>query len=145
MLNPITHTRTFRDVQIYENEPYVMSADVYTAAPHQGRAGWSWYTGAAGWMYQAGLEYVLGVKLRRDQLYIQPCVPSDWNSFTIDYRYGKTTYSLKVYCKQEYGVPVKWIVDGKDAESQPYLKLVDDGKVHQVEVHLGLERSSTVG
>ncbi len=145
MLNPITHTRTFRDVQIYENEPYVMSADVYTAAPHQGRAGWSWYTGAAGWMYQAGLEYVLGVKLRRDQLYIQPCVPSDWNSFTIDYRYGKTTYSLKVYCKQEYGVPVKWIVDGKDAESQPYLKLVDDGKGHQVEVHLGLERSSTVG
>jgi cyclic beta-1,2-glucan synthetase len=145
MLNPITHTSTFRDVQTFENEPYVMSADVYTAAPHQGRAGWSWYTGAAGWMYQAGLEYVLGVKLQGDQLFIHPCVPSDWNSFSIDYKYGKTTYSLEIYCNQNHGVPVKWMVDGKDAGNKPYLKLVDDGLVHQVEVQLGLHRSSTVG
>ncbi|WEG14527.1 glucoamylase family protein [Pullulanibacillus sp. KACC 23026] len=139
MLNPITHTRNFRDVQTYENEPYVMSADVYTATPHQGRAGWSWYTGAAGWMYQAGLEYVLGVKLQGDQLYIQPCVPAEWDSYTIDYKYRKTTYSLKVYCKQDLGIPVKWLVDGKDAGKEPYLKLVDDGQVHLVEVHLGLQ------
>ncbi|MCM2532713.1 NdvB [Neobacillus pocheonensis] len=145
MLNPINHTRTFRDVQTYENEPYVMSADVYTANPHQGRAGWSWYTGAAGWMYQAGLEYILGVKLQGDQLYIQPCLPSDWKSFNIDYKYGKTRYSLVIYCTQEYGIPLKWTVDGKDAGNQPYLTLVDDGQVHQVEVHLGLQRSSTVG
>lgn len=145
MLNPITHTLTFREVKIYENEPYAMSADVYTAHPYQGRAGWSWYTGAAGWMYQAGLEYILGVKLQGGQLSIRPCVPPDWNSFDIDYKYGKTTYSLKIYCKQDHGVPVKWIVDGKDAGNQPYLTLVDDGRIHQVEVYLGLQRSSTAG
>jgi cyclic beta-1,2-glucan synthetase len=145
MLNPITHTKTFREVQIYENEPYVMSADVYTAHPNQGRAGWSWYTGASGWMYQAGLEYVLGLKLHGDQLTIQPCVPPDWKSFTIDYRYGKTIYSLEVNCTQDHGVPVKWVVDGTDVENQSFLQLVDDGYVHKVVVHLGLHHSSTVG
>ncbi|MDP4104092.1 MAG: carbohydrate-binding protein, partial [Bacillota bacterium] len=145
MLNPINHTHTFRDVQIYENEPYVMSADVYTASPHQGRGGWSWYTGAAGWMYQAGLEYVLGVKLHENQLFIQPCVPADWKSFNIDYRYGKTTYSLEVYCQQEHGVPVKWVVDGKDKGTQPFLELVDDEQAHQVEVYIGKQRTSTAG
>ncbi|NRD79988.1 carbohydrate-binding protein [Bacillus sp. BRMEA1] len=145
MLNPITHTLTFRDVKIYENEPYVMSADIYTAHPYQGRGGWSWYTGAAGWMYQAGLEYILGVKLQGDQLSIRPCVPSDWNTFSIDYRYGKTIYSIQVYCQQDHEVPVKWIVDGKAAGDEAHLKLVDDGHNHQVEVYLGLQRSSTAG
>jgi cyclic beta-1,2-glucan synthetase len=145
MLNPINHTLTFRDVQTYENEPYVMSADVYTASPHEGRGGWSWYTGAAGWMYQAGLEYVLGIKLQENQLYIQPCVPSDWKSFSIDYRYGKTTYSLEVYCQQEHGVPVKWVVDGQDAGTESFLELVDDEQVHQVEVYIGKRRTSTAG
>ncbi|WP_248737628.1 GH36-type glycosyl hydrolase domain-containing protein [Neobacillus rhizosphaerae] len=145
MLNPITHTQSFRDVQIYENEPYVMSADVYTANPHQGRGGWSWYTGASGWMYQAGLEYVLGLKLQENKIYIQPCVPSEWKSFTVDYRYGKTTYSFEIFCKQEHGVPIKWVVDGKEFVNQSYLQLVDDGQDHQVVVHLGLHASSTVG
>ncbi|MCL6571701.1 MAG: hypothetical protein K6T88_08440 [Bacillus sp. (in: Bacteria)] len=144
ILNPITHTSTFRDVQVYENEPYVMSADVYTANPNQGRGGWSWYTGAAGWMYQAGLEYVLGLKLQGDQLTIQPCVPLEWKSFTIDYRYGNTVYSLEVHCTQEHDVPLKWMVNGEDAGTQPYLQLVDDGQVHQVALHLGLEHSHTV-
>jgi cyclic beta-1,2-glucan synthetase len=145
MLNPINHTLTFRDVQIFENEPYVMSADVYTASPHQGRGGWSWYTGAAGWMYQAGLEYILGIKLKGNQLSIQPCVPSDWPSFRVDYRYGKATYSLDVYCQQEHGVPVKWIIDGHDAGNQPYLELKDDEQTHQVEVYIGRQRTSTAG
>jgi cyclic beta-1,2-glucan synthetase len=145
ILNPITHTDTFREVQIYENEPYAMSADVYTASPHQGRAGWSWYTGASGWMYQAGLEYILGIKLQGDQLFIQPCVPAEWNSFAIDYRYGKTVYSLTIYCTHDHGVPVKWVLDGKDSGNQLFLKLIDDGEDHQVEVHLGLQPSSTAG
>jgi cyclic beta-1,2-glucan synthetase len=145
MLNPITHTKTGRDVQIYENEPYVMSADVYTASPNQGRGGWSWYTGASGWMYQAGLEYVLGLKLQGDQLTIQPCVPLDWESFSIDYRFGKATYSLEVICSQDYESPIKWVVEGEDAGNQLYLQLVDDCQVHQVVVHIGLLRSSTSG
>ena len=145
MLNPINHTRSFRDVQTYENEPYAMSADVYTAHPHQGRGGWSWYTGASGWMYQAGLEYILGIKLQENRLWVQPCVPPDWKSFHIDYRYGETHYSIAVFCQQDHGVPIKWVVNGREVGNQPFLELTDDGAKHQVKVYLGLERKSTVG
>ncbi|MED4226673.1 GH36-type glycosyl hydrolase domain-containing protein [Neobacillus cucumis] len=144
ILNPINHTLNTRDVLTYENEPYAMSADVYTAHPHQGRGGWSWYTGASSWMYQAGLEYILGVKLQGDQLYIKPCVPTDWESFSIDYIFGKTTYSLVIHYNHDSDTPVKWIVNDKDASDQPYLKLLDDGQVHHVKVYLALQPLSTI-
>jgi cyclic beta-1,2-glucan synthetase len=50
MLNPINHARTSADVERYKAEPYVVAGDVYARAPHTGRGGWSWYTGAAAWM-----------------------------------------------------------------------------------------------
>ena len=56
ILNPINHASTRAGVQRYKVEPYVMAADVYAEPPHVGRGGWTWYTGSAGWMYQAGLE-----------------------------------------------------------------------------------------
>ena len=62
MLNPINHARNHKEVQRYKVEPYVMAADVYSVPPYVGRGGWTWYTGAAGWMYQAGLEWILGVR-----------------------------------------------------------------------------------
>jgi cyclic beta-1,2-glucan synthetase len=145
MLSPISHTRTEREVQVFGNEPYVMTADVYTADPHQGQAGWSWYTGAAGWMYQAGVEYVLGITRRGDKLHIRPCVPSEWNSFTIEYRYGKTVYNIEVECLESADSSLSWAVDGQEAVEQPYLQLVDDGQVHSVMVYTSTEPVNDVG
>ena len=64
LLNPINHARTRADVHRYKVEPYVVAADVYAAAPHVGRGGWTWYTGSAGWMQRAGVESILGLRLR---------------------------------------------------------------------------------
>ncbi|MCD7034018.1 carbohydrate-binding protein [Metabacillus sp. GX 13764] len=144
MLNPISHTDTKREVQIYGNEPYVMSADVYTASPHKGRAGWSWYTGAASWMYQAGLEYVLGVKRRGDELHIAPCVPEDWESFQIEYQYGAARYHIEVQCSGSLGDSPEWLVDGVNKGRSPYLKLEDDGKIHEVRVSAPMEQDKAI-
>ena len=46
--------------------------------PHAGRAGWSWYTGSAAWLYRAGLESMLGLRRRGATFSIDPCVPSSW-------------------------------------------------------------------
>ena len=66
MLNPITHTRTRAGVQQYRVEPYVVVGDVYSEAPHVGRGGWTWYTGSAGWLYRAGMEWLLGMRRARN-------------------------------------------------------------------------------
>ena len=68
LLNPINHSSTRAGLHKYKVEPYVAMGDVYAVPPHTGRGGWTWYTGSAGWMYRAALEYILGFKLNGDRL-----------------------------------------------------------------------------
>src|SRR6185369_3549095 len=96
MLNPLTHALTPEDVATYKVEPFVVAADVYTAAGHLGRGGWTWYTGSASWMYRVGLEAILGFRKRGDQLTIRPSVPASWPSYTITFRFGRSSYEITV-------------------------------------------------
>lgn len=73
MLNPVHHGSTREAIERYKVEPYVMCADIYGVAPHTGRGGWTWYTGAAGWMYRLTVETLLGLQLEVDHLRIAPC------------------------------------------------------------------------
>ena len=81
MLNPINRSRTRDAIHRYKVEPYVICADVYSQPPHVGRGGWTWYTGSAGWMYRAGLEWILGFRVRGTILLIDPCIPKVWKNF----------------------------------------------------------------
>ncbi len=78
LINPINHSNTYREMLTYKTEPYVMAADVYSVYPHIGRGGWSWYTGAAGWMYQVGLENILGFSREGDIVHSNPNAPLKW-------------------------------------------------------------------
>ncbi|ART51648.1 carbohydrate-binding protein [Acidovorax carolinensis] len=62
----------------YGVEPYVMAADIYSQPPYVGRGGWSWYTGAAGWLHRAAVESILGLQMRAQELFFTPCLPSHW-------------------------------------------------------------------
>ena len=141
MINPITHSDTPEAVDIYKVEPYVVAADVYTARGHLGRGGWTWYTGSASWMYRIALESILGFQLRGEELFLEPCIPSSWKEFTIDYRHGGSTYSITV--KNPDGIQcgaVEINVDGNGSESS--VRLVDDGKQHTVTALLRPSSSS---
>ena len=96
IVNPINHASTRAGVQRYKVEPYVMAADVYAEPPHVGRGGWTWYTGSAGWMYQAGLEGILGFAVRGTTLRIDPCIPRAWPGYEIDFRYHSARYEIVV-------------------------------------------------
>ncbi|MCO6431985.1 MAG: hypothetical protein J5J00_14090 [Deltaproteobacteria bacterium] len=96
LINPINHTNSESGVEVYKGEPYVFCGDVYAAPPHEGRAGWSWYSGSAGWMYQAGLHYILGLKLIDEQLIIDPCIPKSWREYKIDAVLRGIKFTIKV-------------------------------------------------
>lgn len=140
LLNPLNHTRTPGEVRQYAGEPYVMAADVYTAEPHQGRAGWTWYTGAAGWMYQAGVEWILGLQRRGRRLYIRPCIPCEWPEFSVSYRFGNACYHITVQNPSHKSGGVSRLqIDGRevafaeqDEKDGPYVKLHNDGQFHHV-------------
>jgi cyclic beta-1,2-glucan synthetase len=130
MMNPIEHTRTPVDVDRYCGEPYVAPADVSTAKGREGRAGWTWYTGSASWMYRIWIEEVLGLKVRGDTLAVEPVLPANWPGFELRYRYRSTTYEIKV----QRDAPMDTVhlsVDG-NAVSGGNIQLIDDGEEHQV-------------
>ena len=80
----------------YRTEPYAVAADVYLLEGQEGQGGWSWYTGAAGWMYRVWVEDVLGLKVTGNSLYIYPCIPSEWDRFTARYDRGTALFEIEV-------------------------------------------------
>jgi cyclic beta-1,2-glucan synthetase len=139
ILNPINHASTRAGVQRYKVEPYVMAADVYAEPPHVGRGGWTWYTGSAGWMYQAGVGSILGFGLRGTTLEIDPCIPRVWPGFEIDFRYHSANYRIAVdnprgVCR---GI-ASMELDGRRLDDRGAgVPLADDGRTHTVRVVLG--------
>ena len=137
MLNPIHHGSTADAIERYKVEPYVMCADIYGAPPHTGRGGWTWYTGAAGWMYRLTVETLLGLQLEVDHLRIAPCVPAHWGAYKIHYRYRDTVYHITVRGAGEpSGQAARVTVDGVE-QHDARIPLVDDRQAHHVEVVLG--------
>ena len=78
-----------RDQALYAAEPYVLSADVCANPDCAGRAGWSWYTGSAGWLWRVVLEDLLGLRLENGEISFAPRLPSGWTSVSVTLR-GKT-------------------------------------------------------
>ena len=94
MLNPINHALTAQDADRYKVEPYVVAADVYSTAPHEGRGGWTWYTGSAGWMHRAGIEGLLGLTRAGNKLHLNPCFPTAWPELSASITLGAACYKI---------------------------------------------------
>jgi cyclic beta-1,2-glucan synthetase len=138
MLNPISHSATPQGVRQYQVEPYVVAGDVYSEAPHVGRGGWSWYTGSAGWLYRAGIEWLLGFRLNGTRLVLDPCIPRRWKGFTIAFRYRSARYDIVVENPRGAGRGVSALeLDGVALEDPSGIPLADDRQTHRVRAVLG--------
>lgn len=136
MINPVNHGSSPRRIATYKVEPYVVAADVYAVAPHTGRGGWTWYTGSASWMYRLILESLLGLHLDIDKLRFTPCLPADWKSFKLHYRYRETLFHITVLQPEPSRTVKRITLDGV-VHSGEFIPLCDDRQQHQVEVELG--------
>lgn len=96
MLNPIEHTKTEADALNYGGEPYVLAGDVYSIEPHQGQAGWTWYTGSAAWYWRTSLESMLGIKIQWPRLKIEPVIPQNWDGFSVRMRIKNLLLNIEV-------------------------------------------------
>jgi cyclic beta-1,2-glucan synthetase len=120
-------------------EPYVVAADVYAEPPHVGRGGWTWYTGSAGWMYRAGVEWLLGFRFRGATLQLDPCIPRAWRRFEIAFRYHSSRYLVVVEnpLGVSRGVGSVSVDEAPAVSGERSVALVDDGGLHRVRVILG--------
>ncbi|UCJ14783.1 cyclic beta 1-2 glucan synthetase [Pseudomonas sp. MM211] len=131
LINPVSHGNSAETIATYKVEPYVVAADVYGMPPHEGRGGWSWYTGSAGWMYRLIVESLLGLQRSGTQLSMQPVLPAHWPGFILHYRFGDTPYRISV-SRTDAGDPGLHL-DGIAVQGST-IHLLDDGQDHQVDI-----------
>ena len=136
LINPINHGKNAELIAGYKVEPYVVAADVYGEALNKGRGGWTWYTGSAGWMYQLIIDSFIGLKKEGDQLFFKPCIPAEWPSVKIRYRYLTSMYNIEYNQSADASdkKPAIWL-DGTELISES-IGLVNDGLQHEVQVRL---------
>lgn len=118
-LNPVGYTRT---------EPYVMAA-----RPGSG----SWYAGSAGWMVRLIVESLLGVTRAGETLTLMPRLPAGWEGFRLHYRYRGSQYAITVRRADEPLLHVDGVAQQGDT-----IALADDGRTHEVELHVGCRRDA---
>lgn len=134
MINPIEHSRTKDAAKKYRVEPYVIPADIYEAKGLEGRGGWTWYTGSSSWFNKIGLENILGFNIEQGVLKINPCIPKEWKEYSIRYRFKNSIYNIKVKNPNGKNTGVdKIFLNGEDVENKE-IRLMDNGKVNEVEV-----------
>ncbi len=125
MLLPCTHSDSEEKALTYRVEPYVIAADIYGEAPHIGRGGWTWYTGAAGWMVRAAYVHLMGLKIHGKYATLNALLPLTWDEAGVTLRVGQSTYILTA--KRSCGSP---LLDGAPLSPEG-VALMDDGLVHQ--------------
>ncbi|HCC46997.1 MAG TPA: cyclic beta 1-2 glucan synthetase [Elusimicrobia bacterium] len=136
LINPVRHGDTAAKCAVYKVEPFVMPGDVYAGGANAGRGGWTWYTGSASWMYQLLVRHLLGLRLKVDRLHLEPCLPGDWKSFKVHYRYRETFYHINIERSGAGNGVVSVSVDGTEREDR-CIPLSDDRGEHQAEVRIG--------
>jgi len=137
MVNPINHMRTPEAIEHYRAEPYVVAADVYAHPMHLGRGWWTWYTGSAGWMYQAAIDGLLGLRRAGATFTVSPCIPGTWPGFAIDWTVGGTRYRISVVNPEHRCSVVRSVdVDGVAVDPDA-IPMLDDGRTHDIVVVLG--------
>ncbi len=101
-----------------------------------GRGGWTWYTGSSSWLYQAGIEWILGLKIQNNELWIEPSISPEWKEYSIRYRYKDSIYNIKVKNPfgRENGVS-KFLLNGKDIPEKK-VELDGSGSSYNIEIEM---------
>ena len=135
-INPIARTAEPARLEQYRVEPYAVAADIYSAKEHVGRGGWTWYTGAAGWMYRITLEHVLGIRREGEWMAFNPCVPRHWRRFHVTLRIPGAEYRITMENPHGVNRGVQSVaVEGRPVEGNR-VKLQPNSGTHAVLVTL---------
>lgn len=123
-------------IEIRQAEPYSYCQFVvgksHTAF---GRARHPFMTGTGGWAYFAATQYMLGIKPGLKELFVNPCIPEEWDGFSVKRRFRNAVYDIRVENPLHISKGIQKIyVDGKETEKIPVCK---PGTAHTVLVIMG--------
>ncbi len=138
--NPIRRSESERKALLYEVEPYVVAADIYSAE-HRGKGGWTWYTASAGLMYRSIIETLFGIRFENNSIAFRPSLPSEWNvcSITLPWKSATLTFTFHAATIPHANAIQSITFDGVPLESTvatSSFPLPDDERSHRYELSL---------
>ena len=81
----------------YVAEPYVTPGNIDGPdSPFYGRAGWTWYSGSAVWFQKTIVDWILGIRSTEKGLIIDPCIPKEWNFYSVKRNFRNKEYKINV-------------------------------------------------
>ncbi|MBQ8743307.1 MAG: hypothetical protein IJZ03_08055 [Clostridia bacterium] len=117
-INPIVRSRDKRIAKKYKTEPYALCGDVYSNPEHNGRGGWSLYTGSASWFVRVTLSELIGFKKMGEGRFIMdPHLSESFSRFTLALR-GKENICTVKASLAEKEASAETSVDGRSVENQ---------------------------
>ncbi len=123
---------------LHKTEPYVYSQMIAGKDAYRpGEAKNSWLTGTAAWNYYAISQFILGIQPDYAGLKIDPCIPKEWNGYSIIREFRETKYVIEI--QNPYHVSrgvLKLIVDDLEIEGN-IIPLMEKSTTHHVTVVLG--------
>ena len=135
-INPINHGRDPAERMQYRIEPYVLAGDIAGAAPHVGRGGWSWYTGAAGWVWRWAVEEILGLRLVEGGVAISCCLPPEWDHFEARIAGASGTLNIRVDNPHGLATGIQQILVDGALWNEPTIPFPADGSTRAVHVEI---------
>ncbi|MFP4164135.1 MAG: GH36-type glycosyl hydrolase domain-containing protein [Chitinispirillaceae bacterium] len=123
---------------LHKMEPYAYSQMIAGKdAKRHGEAKNSWLTGTAAWNFVTVSQWILGIRPDYDGLVVDPCIPADWNGFTVSRKFRGSTYNITVKNPSHVCKGIKSMtVDNEQVEGNT-VPVFTDGKEHAIEVVMG--------
>ncbi len=125
ILNPANKYLNNSSADIFKNEPYFMSADIYTNPQCYGRGGWSIYTGASAWYYRLIFEWFVGIKIKGNEVRFNSCLPDEWDEYEVNMHYKNTHFHIIV---------TRGHHSGQYDNDESFENIPLDGKNHEIRI-----------
>ncbi len=123
---------------LHKMEPYVYSQMIAGKdAKRHGEAKNSWLTGTAAWNFVTISQWILGVRADYNGLIVDPCIPAEWNEFSVKRVFRGTTFNIAIKNPSHVCKGVKSMTVDGVAVNGNIIPVITDGKAHDVEVIMG--------
>ncbi|MGN0866313.1 MAG: GH36-type glycosyl hydrolase domain-containing protein [Oligosphaeraceae bacterium] len=89
--------RSADSADLYEREPYAFASWCYGPDNASfGKAALSHLTGGASWIYRTATEFLLGIRPEKGGLRIVPCIPQEWDGYSVERTLAGVRYVIEV-------------------------------------------------
>jgi cellobiose phosphorylase len=123
---------------LHRTEPYVYAQMIAGKdAFKPGEAKNSWLTGTAAWNFYTVSQFIFGIRPHYDGLIINPCIPKEWDGFTVHRKFRDAEYEITVKNPEHVSKGVISVRVDNNQHPDNVIPVFEDRSKHIVTVVMG--------